>query len=135
MQIWIFLHKLPTQFQSGGLAGLAVDVTLFPIDTIKTRLQSENGFRKSGGFSGMYNGLGAVVAGSVPTAALFFFSYEMFKTTVGPLVDKKYTPLVHLAAASIGEVVSVYVTIFNWCYLLRIYKIGGMYSKSTYRNS
>lgn len=95
------------------MAGLAVDVSLFPLDTIKTRLQSAQGFRNSGGFSGIYRGLGAVVAGSMPTAALFFFSYEMFKTTIGPMVDEKYSPLVYLTAASVGEVVSTYFNITN----------------------
>lgn len=109
-------------FQSGGFAGLAVDVTLFPLDTIKTRLQSVQGFKNSGGFSGIYRGLGAVVAGSVPTAALFFFSYEMFKSTVGPMVHEKYSPLVYLAAASVGEVVKIcskfanYLSIYHYYY-------------------
>ncbi len=41
---------------SGGLAGTTVDVALYPIDTLKTRLQSPQGFIKSGGFRGIYNG-------------------------------------------------------------------------------
>ncbi len=41
---------------SGGLAGTTVDVALYPIDTLKTRLQSPQGFLKSGGFRGIYNG-------------------------------------------------------------------------------
>ena len=35
---------------AGGLAGFVVDVSLFPIDTVKTRLQSKAGFWASGGF-------------------------------------------------------------------------------------
>lgn len=62
---------------SGGLAGTTVDVALFPIDTIKTRLQSPQGFRGAGGFKGIYNGLGAAAAGSAPGAALFFSTYEV----------------------------------------------------------
>jgi solute carrier family 25 (mitochondrial S-adenosylmethionine transporter), member 26 len=61
----------------GGLAGTSVDVTLFPIDTLKTRLQSPQGFRKAGGFQGIYNGLGAAAIGSAPGAALFFSTYEV----------------------------------------------------------
>jgi solute carrier family 25 (mitochondrial S-adenosylmethionine transporter), member 26 len=61
----------------GGLAGTSVDVTLFPIDTLKTRLQSPQGFRKAGGFRGIYNGLGAAAIGSAPGAALFFSAYEV----------------------------------------------------------
>jgi len=52
--------------QSGSLAGFSVDVVLYPLDTIKTRLQSSGGFRHSGGFRGIYRGLGSVAVGSVP---------------------------------------------------------------------
>ena len=41
---------------AGASAGTAVDVTLFPLDTLKTRLQAANGFWKAGGFNGIYNG-------------------------------------------------------------------------------
>ena len=43
-----------------------MDVTLFPLDTIKTRVQSGVGFRKAGGFSGIYRGLGPAFIGSAP---------------------------------------------------------------------
>ena len=52
--------------QSGACAGLAVDVSLFPIDTLKTRMQAPEGFFKAGGFRGIYNGLSAAAAGSMP---------------------------------------------------------------------
>ena len=52
--------------QSGSLAGFCVDIVLYPLDTIKTRLQSSAGFRHSGGFRGIYRGLGSVAVGSVP---------------------------------------------------------------------
>ena len=48
------------------MAGLMVDLSLFPIDTVKTRLQSEVGFYKAGGFRGIYAGLGSVAVGSAP---------------------------------------------------------------------
>lgn len=60
----------PTPFStalvSGGLAGTAVDTLFFPIDTLKTRAQSEQGFFRAGGFSGVYRGLGSAVVGSAP---------------------------------------------------------------------
>jgi Mitochondrial carrier protein len=55
-----------TALIAGGFAGMSVDVVLFPIDTIKTRLQAPQGFWQVGGFRGMYNGIGAVVIGSAP---------------------------------------------------------------------
>lgn len=51
---------------AGSVAGLAVDVTLFPIDTIKSRLQSSQGFVRAGGFRQLYRGLAPVVTGSIP---------------------------------------------------------------------
>jgi solute carrier family 25 (mitochondrial S-adenosylmethionine transporter), member 26 len=48
------------------MAGTAVDLLFFPIDTIKTRLQSEQGFAKAGGLRGVYKGIGSVVVGSAP---------------------------------------------------------------------
>lgn len=56
--------------QAGGLAGTSVDVALFPLDTLKTRLQSSEGFLKAGGFNGVYRGLGSVVVGSAPGGVL-----------------------------------------------------------------
>ena len=44
-----------------------MDAGLFPLDTLKTRLQSPDGFVKSGGFQGVYSGLGTAVLGSAPT--------------------------------------------------------------------
>ena len=66
-----------TALLAGGLAGTSVDVALFPIDTLKTRLQSPQGFVAAGGFRGIYNGLGAAAIGSAPGAALFFSTYEV----------------------------------------------------------
>lgn len=85
-----------------------VDVTLFPIDTIKTRLQSRRGFWQSGGFGGIYKGLAPAAAGSVPTAALFFCAYEGLKGQLGSLcpAEQRNSPYIHMAAASCAEVVS-----------------------------
>lgn len=85
-----------------------VDVTLFPIDTIKTRLQSRRGFWQSGGFTGIYKGLAPAAAGSVPTAALFFCAYEglkeQFSGQCAP--SERHSPYIHMAAASCAETVS-----------------------------
>lgn len=51
---------------AGAVAGIAVDFSLYPIDTIKSRLQSNQGFFRSGGFSNLYRGLTPVLVGSIP---------------------------------------------------------------------
>lgn len=64
---------------SGAVAGLSVDVILFPLDTVKTRLQSQSGFWANGGFRNVYRGMGSVVVGSMPSAGVFFITYEKLK--------------------------------------------------------
>ena len=68
-----------TSLVSGGLAGTAVDISLFPLDTIKTRLQSKQGFLAAGGFRNIYRGLGPAAVGSAPNAAVFFCTYDSVK--------------------------------------------------------
>ncbi|POR35685.1 Mitochondrial S-adenosylmethionine transporter, partial [Tolypocladium paradoxum] len=46
---------------AGALAGTTVDLSLFPLDTLKTRLQSSAGFFPSGGFAGIYRGVGSAL--------------------------------------------------------------------------
>lgn len=72
-------NKFTINMVSGGIAGLSVDAVLFPLDTLKTRLQSSNGFISSGGFKNIYSGIGSVAIASAPTAALFFVTYEYSK--------------------------------------------------------
>jgi len=66
----MYLSSSSISSQSGAAAGTTVDLTLHPIDTIKTRLQSSAGFWKSGGFRGMYSGILPAAAGSAPSGNL-----------------------------------------------------------------
>ena len=56
---------------AGGIAGTTVDVALYPLDALKTRLQSPHGFWKAGGFSGIYRGVLATALGASPGSAMF----------------------------------------------------------------
>ncbi|KAI9179869.1 S-adenosylmethionine transporter [Blastocladiella emersonii ATCC 22665] len=90
---------------AGAVAGTSVDTVLFPLDTIKTRLQSPDGFAKSGGFRGIFSGLLPAVVGSAPGAAAFFVTYEYCKAFAKTWVpEEKYAPAVHMASASMGEI-------------------------------
>lgn len=94
---------------SGACAGVFTDVALFPIDTLKTRLQSAEGFFKAGGFRGIYSGLSAAALGSAPGAALFFSTYETAKAPARRFF--KSDVLSQQAAASAGEVVACMVRV------------------------
>lgn len=94
---------------AGGVAGTAVDVILFPLDTLKTRLQSVEGFVKAGGFRGIYSGIASAASGSAPAAATFFCTYELTKNVLKPRTSSTMFPFVHMCAATLGEVVSLFV--------------------------
>jgi solute carrier family 25 S-adenosylmethionine transporter 26 len=111
-----------TALLSGGLAGTTVDLSLYPLDTLKTRLQSSSGFLASGGFSGIYRGVGSAIIGSAPGAALFFCTYEYSKSFLsarrhaqevreGGLVRDWEAPIEHMVAASLGEVAACAVRV------------------------
>jgi len=106
---------------SGAIAGTTVDLSLYPLDTLKTRLQSSGGFLSSGGFTGIYRGVGSAIVGSAPGAALFFCTYESTKSFLytrrkaqearGAEVGEWTAPIEHMAAASLGEVAACAVRV------------------------
>ncbi|XP_043266076.1 S-adenosylmethionine mitochondrial carrier protein-like isoform X1 [Colletes gigas] len=124
-----------TSLISGGLAGTICDVTFFPLDTLKTRLQSQHGFVKSGGFKRLYQGLVPVMIGSAPsgkfsikpifrnsaiyfvlisvliTASIFFITYEGMKEVFEPRVPEQYHSLIHMTAAALGEMVACLIRV------------------------
>lgn len=95
---------------SGGFAGFAVDISLFPLDTIKTRMQSSEGFLKAGAFRGIYSGLGPAAVGSFPGAAMFFATYDTSKSMLAKHTNSSGLAT-HLTAASIGEVMACLIRV------------------------
>ncbi|XP_025740495.1 mitochondrial S-adenosylmethionine carrier protein isoform X1 [Callorhinus ursinus] len=96
---------------AGGVAGVAVDLILFPLDTIKTRLQSPQGFNKAGGFRGIYAGVPSAAIGSFPNAAAFFITYEYVKWLWHTDSSSYLMPVKHMLAASAGEVVACLIRV------------------------
>ncbi|XP_005860858.1 S-adenosylmethionine mitochondrial carrier protein isoform X5 [Myotis lucifugus] len=90
---------------AGGVAGVSVDLILFPLDTIKTRLQSPQGFNKAGGFHGIYAGVPSAAIGSFPNAAAFFITYDYVKWFLHTDSSSHLMPVKHMLAASAGEVI------------------------------
>ncbi|XP_072761960.1 S-adenosylmethionine mitochondrial carrier protein homolog isoform X2 [Anoplolepis gracilipes] len=69
------------------------------------------GFLKAGGFTGLYKGICPVIIGSAPTAALFFLTYEEIKTITQPKISAKYHTIVHMGAATLGEMVACLIRV------------------------
>ncbi|KAI9891079.1 MAG: S-adenosylmethionine transporter [Vezdaea aestivalis] len=95
---------------AGGAAGTLVDISLFPLDTIKTRLQSAQGFFPAGGFRGIYSGLGSVASASAPSGALFFVVYTTLKARFAE-TGLGEGAVSQVLAASAGEVASCAIRI------------------------
>lgn len=69
---------------AGGCASAAVDVIIFPLDSIKTRLQAPQGFQAAGGYRGLFSGVLAAGLGAVPGGAIFFGAYEFSRAALQP---------------------------------------------------
>eukprot|EP00171_Calliarthron_tuberculosum_P009407 IDg9407t1 len=90
----------------GAVAGFTVDAVLFPLDTLKTRLQVVGGGSAGYGplMKGLYRGFGPAVAASAPAAAAFFGTYDWAKRELGRRLEPSQRPLAHLLAAAAGDV-------------------------------
>lgn len=97
---------------AGATAGCSVEAALYPIDTIKTRLQamhSGGGFSallKAGGGRGLYAGIWGNLVGVAPASAVFMAVYEPVKQAVIAAVpdDKSFLgPLSAGVAAGIAS--------------------------------
>ena len=110
--------------QAGALAGTTVDLSLYPIDTIKTRLQSGSFPSPSSTststtkllsphlFRSIYAGVGSAFIGSAPSAALFFVTYDTLKRSLSPVQNaQSQSPYVHMLAASVGEIAACAVRV------------------------
>ena len=72
---------------AGGAAGVAMWIPVFPIDTIKSRLQSAEGrptiggtikgLYAAGGFKAFFPGIGPAIARAVPANAVTFLGVEL----------------------------------------------------------
>lgn len=69
---------------SGGSAGLAFNASIFPADTLKSKMQTEQRsllssatkIMRQAGLSGFYRGLGITLVRAVPANAVVFYTFE-----------------------------------------------------------
>ena len=89
---------------AGAFAGATVDIILFPIDTIKTRLQSKASIKFSlSVLANMHKGIGPTIAASAPCAATFFGAYDYLQRVLAPKFKKEHQTFVHIIAACGGN--------------------------------
>lgn len=82
---------------AGGAAGIAMWIPVFPVDTIKSRLQSDPGrptmagvvrdIYGKGGFKAFFPGLGPALARAVPANAATFLGVELAHAAMRKMFD------------------------------------------------
>ncbi|XP_034226624.1 probable S-adenosylmethionine carrier 2, chloroplastic isoform X2 [Prunus dulcis] len=95
---------------AGGAAGVFVEAALYPIDTIKTRLQVAH----AGGkivLKGLYSGLAGNLAGVLPASAIFVGVYEPTKQKLLKALPENLSALAHLTAGAIAGAASSVVRV------------------------
>lgn len=101
---------------AGALAAFTVDLLIYPLDTLKTRLQAPDYATRfpsgRGLYGGLYQGVGSVIIATLPAAGLFFTTYEetksIFASSSSPLATAP-PALSHMLASSTAELVSCLV--------------------------
>ncbi|KAI0081721.1 mitochondrial carrier [Panus rudis PR-1116 ss-1] len=79
-----------SRFLSGGIGGIASQLSIYPIETLKTQMMSSTGERRSlsgaakriwglGGFKAFYRGLGIGLIGVFPYSAIDMSTFEALK--------------------------------------------------------
>lgn len=90
---------------AGGAAGVVVETVLYPIDTIKTRIQAARVGSKIH-WKGLYSGLAGNLAGVLPASAIFVGVYEPTKQKLLKLFPENLSAFAHLTAGAIGGAAS-----------------------------
>ncbi|XP_021284626.1 S-adenosylmethionine carrier 1, chloroplastic/mitochondrial-like [Herrania umbratica] len=95
---------------AGATAGVVVEAALYPIDTIKTRLQAAHGGGKVI-LKGLYSGLGGNLAGVLPASAIFLGVYEPAKQKLLKAFPENMSAFSHLTAGALGGAASSLVRV------------------------
>ncbi|XP_057775193.1 S-adenosylmethionine carrier 1, chloroplastic/mitochondrial [Salvia miltiorrhiza] len=105
-----FLRLLFEGVIAGGTAGVVVETALYPIDTIKTRLQAARG----GGqiiLKGLYSGLAGNLAGVLPASAVFVGVYEPAKQKLLRTFPENLSAVAHLTAGALGGMAASFIRV------------------------
>ncbi|KAK4381381.1 S-adenosylmethionine carrier 1, chloroplastic/mitochondrial [Sesamum angolense] len=95
---------------AGAAAGAVVETALYPIDTIKTRLQAVRGGAQII-LKGLYSGLAGNLAGVIPASALFIGVYEPTKQKLLKIFPENFSAIAHLSAGAAGGAASSIVRV------------------------
>jgi solute carrier family 25 iron transporter 28/37 len=104
---------LSTAFLGGAVAGTTEHLVMYPVDTVKTRMQvgmpqyssvpqAASMIFKEGGPKAFYRGLPAVLLGAIPSHAACFTSLEATRVFLSQFTGDSKHPLVSAVAGAVG---------------------------------
>ncbi|KAH7365341.1 hypothetical protein KP509_18G021700 [Ceratopteris richardii] len=112
--------KFPQYMMAGSVAGMVEHLAMFPVDTLKTRMQmvrdvhgstysfvgrSFTSILKAEGVLGLYRGIGAMALGAGPAHAVYFSVYEIAKEELGGN-QPGHHPIAHGVAGVLATIAS-----------------------------
>lgn len=139
-----------TNMMAGAAAGVLEHCVMYPMDSIKTRMQSllptfsgqtlvstfKNMVQQEG-LGRPFRGIGVVVAGAGPAHAFYFATYEYSKETLSKLYPQNnqltyicsavFATLIHDAISNPAEVVKQRLQMYNSPYKTVLQCAGGVY--------
>lgn len=146
--------SVATNMTAGAIAGVMEHCVMYPLDSVKTRMQSLTHMHSNGtivstmrdmvrteGLLRPFRGVMAVVAGAGPAHALYFGAYEYSKETIGRFSDRDHVnymvsaalaTLVHDAISNPADVVKQRLQMYNSPYrsimhcARQVYRTEGM---------
>lgn len=103
---------------AGSIAGLVEHTAMFPVDTLKTRMQAHvpackpflglrqtlGSILRNEGIAGLYRGINAMGLGAGPAHAVYFSTYELAKEKLSK--GNPNNPVAHAASGMIATVAS-----------------------------
>ncbi|TFB01026.1 S-adenosylmethionine mitochondrial carrier protein [Trichoderma ghanense] len=101
-------------YLAGAAAAFTVDLLVYPLDTLKTRYQSQDFIKspltKPLALRGLYQGIGSVILATLPAAGVFFSTYETTKSIYTSHIPLSLpTPVIHSLASATAEMASCLV--------------------------
>lgn len=127
--------SVTTNMTAGAIAGVMEHCVMYPLDSVKTRMQSLTHMHahetivstmrdmvRDGGLMRPFRGVMAVVAGAGPAHALYFGAYEYSKEAIGRISDRNQinymlsaalATLVHDAISNPADVVKQRLQMYN----------------------
>ncbi|CAI6334315.1 unnamed protein product [Periconia digitata] len=108
-----YVCKSRLKHLAGAFAGVSINLIFFPLDTLKTRLQSpsyqqiyrsQNATVNRTLFRGLYQGISTVTVIAVPSSVVFFSTYESLKRVIGSTGIPQ--PAVHAFSSSVAQLLN-----------------------------